>query len=207
MRAELTRAFTLIELLVVMAVFAFVALLFLAGHVARSPRINCVNNLKQVGLAYRIWALDHNDKFPMQVSITNGGSLEFVDGGAAFWHFRPLSNELSSAKVMVCPADKKRKAASGFGSDFNDQHLSYFVAVDATPVNAMMFMAGDRNLTNGPPTTSHVLNLATNPLIGWTAQMHNCRGNIALADGSVQQFGTYKLRAAPGLSTNRLVMP
>jgi len=213
MGARLNKAFTLIELLLVIVVLAMVALLMLlyfSHRVARAPKINCANNLRQVGLAFRVWALDHNEKYPMQVSITNHGSLEFVDGGAASSHYRPLSNELYSPKLLICPADPGRKAATTFGDGFDDQHLSYFVGVDATPTNPQMFLTGDRNLTNGASTKGRFLNLTSNEVAGWTGDLHTSAGNIGLADGSVQQFGNSKLRNAielTGAVTNRLVMP
>jgi type II secretory pathway pseudopilin PulG len=74
---------TLIEVLVVICVLAFLAIYFLPhiNHPSnRAPRISCVNNLKQVGLAYRIWEGDNGDKYPMQTSVTNGGTMELADG-------------------------------------------------------------------------------------------------------------------------------
>ena len=75
-----------------------------------AERIQCVNNLKQVGLAFRIWAGDNQDKYPTTLNV--------------------MSNELSTTKILVCPSDKARQpfASLGFGQ-FQDNMSSYQLSV------------------------------------------------------------------------------
>jgi hypothetical protein len=182
----------------------------LPHHASRAPRIQCVNNLKQLGLAYRIWEGDHGDKLPMELSQTNSGTMEFIDGPNAFRQFQVLSNELGTPRILFCPAETDRHRFMGTSFNINNSNLSYFAGVDASETNVQMILAGDRNITNGLPVKNGLLEVDTNHPSGWTAELHNKVGNIALSDGSVQQLSTATLRTTienTGLATNRLQMP
>ena len=204
---------TLIEVLVVIGVLIVLWMMLLPSvtHCGpRAPRINCVNNLRQIELALKTWAVYNGDKWPMDLSFTNNGTRESAERGVVFTTFLKMSNELSAPKLLICPADNSRKVAASFPELLN-VNASYFVELDVTPTNAETIVLGDRNLTlNDIPVKPGLISIATNSLLGWTDEIHLKQGNIGLADGSVQQLSTPKLRNALEHSefvTNRLAVP
>jgi prepilin-type N-terminal cleavage/methylation domain-containing protein len=221
------RGFTLTELLVVIVVLAIVALVLLPA-ISTGPhgplKINCINNLKQVVLAFRIWEGDNGGKYPMQVSVMNDGAMEPALAGDVVGIFRVMSNELSTAKVLVCPQDTKRIAATDFAGGFSGANISYFVGLDAEDIHPQMVLSGDDNLeVNGVRVRSGIFNLWTNAPVEWTENERHGRpqqwsfrnqhlriGNIGLADGSVLTTTTLTFQSAlanTGNATNRLVIP
>jgi prepilin-type N-terminal cleavage/methylation domain-containing protein/prepilin-type processing-associated H-X9-DG protein len=216
------RALTLTEVLVSVAIVCVLAgVAYLAFHRQkavhrvvhqnRSSEIQCVNNLKQIGLAFRIWEGDNGDKFPMQVPVAQGGAMESAARGNAARIFEVMSNELSTPRILICPADADRSVANGFGPGFDNSHVSYFAGLDAADDKPAMFLSGDDNFAiSGRPVKPGLLLLATNAPVSWTATRHVNRGNIGLADGSVQTTSSSSLRqilVQTGVATNRLAIP
>lgn len=205
-------AFTLIELLVIIVVVVMlVVLVFSSARRAKEERQQkqCLNNLKQVSLAFRQWSLGSRDGHVMRYSTTSGGSQESITDGRLFLTFQALSNELYTPKILVCPTDN-RTAASDFLFSLSNTNISYFVGVDAEDTFPQMLLSGDRNITNGPLPPNRVLAITINTPIGYTHELHKRRGNVCLADGSVQSADDAILRkmiANTGSATNRLAMP
>jgi prepilin-type N-terminal cleavage/methylation domain-containing protein len=176
-----SKAFTLIELLVVIAIIAILAALLLpalAKAKKAARRTACLNNIKQVGLAFKVWQNDHGDKYPTAVSTARWGAMENIysqnGGGALAGYgvtnvFCVMSNELVNPKVLTCPSDLSRTfqpgdttAASGSlatsatnWAGFGSQNLSYFVEGNASDKFPKMMLIGDRNIGTAalPPGT------------------------------------------------------
>lgn len=98
----------------------------------RGEEISCSSKMKQIGLAFALWASDHDDQFPFNVTTNAGGTLELcardelgfeVD---ATPHLLVMTNEFSSPKLLVCPADPTRQPATNWGS-FTASNVTYRV--------------------------------------------------------------------------------
>jgi prepilin-type N-terminal cleavage/methylation domain-containing protein len=208
-------AMTLVEVLVVIVVLAVLVVILLPALAAskrKNSHLGCVNNVKEIGLAYRLWAGDNGDKFPMEVSVTNGGTMGLANGQNAWINYFVMSNELSTPKILHCPADTNSFAATNFSIGFNNQNVSYFVGLDANKNFPQALLAGDDNFAiGGVPVKSGLLEFSTNAPITWTSARHHFAGNIGLADGSVQQVTSSSLHQwllpQTSLATNRLAIP
>jgi prepilin-type N-terminal cleavage/methylation domain-containing protein len=176
------RGFTLIELLTVIAIIAILAALLLSSFASakrQAQRIECVNNLHQISIAYRTWSGDNGNRYPAQQTVAQGGWQDLVgsdgaaplagpgidygvgSGGACYTNYFIMRNDLGNLpKILVCPSDE-RSAAATFSNPwegppdfpspaaFDNTNVSYFVGVGANDTYPQSVLGGDRNLGAG----------------------------------------------------------
>jgi prepilin-type N-terminal cleavage/methylation domain-containing protein len=106
------RGFTLIELLVVIAIIAILASLALPGLASakrKAQKTSCLSNLRQIGLGFRLYATDFEDRFPdrrdLKVALgympwTSWPPSDPRSGWAAI----ALEKYLPANEVWVCPS-------------------------------------------------------------------------------------------------------
>ncbi|HEV7927257.1 MAG TPA: hypothetical protein VGR14_18025 [Verrucomicrobiae bacterium] len=200
-------AFTRRELVVVIAVLVVLGL-FLVPALQRfsqkSKRIDCVSNLMEIGLAYRLWSNDNGDRFPAFAPLTNGGWSNLLSGANAstyVWrNYATMSNEMGQApQILVCPTDERQRATSF--SNLSNINISYFVGAGADHTFPQSILGGDRNLGPGTtpdpeygysPADGRGNDVLINGPVCWSLKMHSRgipagAGNILLGDGSAQQ--------------------
>jgi prepilin-type processing-associated H-X9-DG protein len=207
-------AYTLIELLCSIGIVVLLAgmlLPALRNGYARAQRIYCINNLHQAGLAFHSFAHAHQDKFTMQVSTNDGGSLEYLRAANtitgeyyfSYRHFVPLSNDLVVPKVLNCPADT-RVAATNFAA-LQNENLSYFAAGNPEFGNSGSVLAGDRNVALAYGSIAYVGGYRR---LMWTEELHRFKGNVLFSDGHVDQMNNiFSISNSAMASVANLHMP
>lgn len=114
------KAFTLVELLVVIAIIAMLAAMLspaLSAARKSAKQMSCMNNLKQLGLAFTMYLNDNEGCFPPWTA-------SWWDGGAKGWDWK-LSELYFNGKdnMFYCPANK-RLMADWWSTDYGYNYFN-----------------------------------------------------------------------------------
>lgn len=205
------RAFTLVELMTVLAILAVLFVLLMpALHAARGKvqRVQCSNKLRQIGVAFHIWAHEHQDRFPGQASTNVGGTLELATANNAsfvYRTFQALANELQLPDLLVCPADRRRFAAPSF-AELHNTNVSYLVNTKAAYETPRSVIATDRNLRTSGRMDFNSLQFSASDAVEWSSEIHGYRGNVLFADAHIEDVAAQSARRLIGDSMEAVLV-
>jgi prepilin-type N-terminal cleavage/methylation domain-containing protein/prepilin-type processing-associated H-X9-DG protein len=192
-----SQAFTLIELLVVIAVIAILAALVLpslARAKEQGARIQCLNNVRQIGIATRLYTDDFN-LYPVAADWPLfGGQLGASNSYSANLYGpdkRPLNRYAPSVNVFSCPRDKGDTLTDTWGPLWIAYGNSYVMQTgeDSFRIKYLISLA---NGSYGPPVRATSINRQDNKILLGDWPMHP---NRPLADKRTQWHNHGEKRA------------
>jgi len=200
------KGFTLIELLVVLAVIVILAALLLpalSGAKAKARHVVCLNNLKQLTLAWLLFIDDHEDFMPVNDGAGHGGSYlgSWVVGNAqtdpdtSNIKLGVLFPYAKNADIYRCPADRSTvggnvlrvRSYSLSGYLRSPGHIKRYSDIHAPGTDSVfVFIDEEHNsIEDG------IFGLFRRPMSAWInmpADRHGRMGSISFADGHVSKI-------------------
>lgn len=145
-------AFTLIELLLLIAIIAILAALLLPAlgrSKAKAYNAGCVNNLRQLGIATRLYSDANQERLPSAEILPTDpvdpqNPLPRICDVLASYVGRTTGTNTNSATVFKCPADKVgRFAAEGSSYEWNAELNGHRIDETRTDSAFLLLRQGD----------------------------------------------------------------
>ena len=182
--------------------------------------LQCQQNLKWIGQAISDFNVDHADKMPWELPMSEGGSAEAIPTTQATPHFKTLTNFLRNTRVLVCPMDPVRHRGTTLVT-LDDSALSYFVNVSATTQAHTPVLAGDRTVSTTSDTTTGEVDVNGSTPTQWTHPIADApghampgspepTGNLLFGNGSLLETTTLQLQRVTrsfGTNMQRFILP
>ena len=206
-----TLGMTRLEVLCVLVVVVILASMIIpAGHDREKVNaIRCRVNLKNIGIAYRIFAEDNAGLFPFHVSTNQSGSLELTNDIAA--QFRALSNELATPKIVLCPSLAAKVIAATNWAGLDAKRVGYFLNLSVSSKLTNSALSGDIGFTiNRKAMISGVNEISAANAIVYPKEIHGGAGNIVTAGGHTARLKDgewHEYLRASQATTNLFLLP
>jgi prepilin-type processing-associated H-X9-DG protein/prepilin-type N-terminal cleavage/methylation domain-containing protein len=165
-------SFTLLELLVVIAMISVLAALMtpaLANARAKARQVQCSSNLRQVGLAFHMYADEHGDYYPEAWD----GSLRWQD---KLLPYLSATNATAGKSVLICPSAQVDPVL-----DYNVYKKNQWPATNAEKYDSQVILAFDGTMDNtAAADSSDYSNYVTN--------RHAGSANYLFGDGHISSL-------------------